>query len=575
MTAALEMSASASSARTSEEKTLDESLSVLQDNAKSFARLGIPKKIELLKETMDRLLDVAGAWSRDGLQAKGLPPTDGEEMIAGVVPTMRNLRLLTQTLEKLQRAEPLITDKMLKTRADGRVEVEVFPTDAMDAALFTGFSIKERMDQGLDPATVKMRAASFYKEAAPEGGVSLILGAGNVSSIPPTDALYKSFAEGYVCMVKMNPVNEWVGPHIEYAFKPFIDRGYLKVCYGAGDVGAYLVQHDAVEDIHITGSNHTHDRIVWGPEGEERERRMKANDPVLKKRITSELGNVSPVAIVPAHYSEKELEFIAQNITAMITNNGSFNCNAAKMLITARGWAQKEALLQKINRALSASPLRRAYYPGAHSRYEKLTKGRDQLTQHGELSDTHLPWTLIRDVDSAQKDDPLFSTEPFCAILSHTELKAQGPAEFLNEATYFMNQTLWGTLNAMIIIPPKLERASEVSRALDQAVTDLRYGTVAINHWPALVFATISPAWGGHPSSTLANAQSGIGWVHNTYLLEGIEKSILRGPLTVFPKPAWFGSNRNVLGIASKLLQVEHSPSWLKVPGVVVQALQG
>ena len=40
-----------------------------------------------------------------------------------------------------------------------------------------------------------------------KGKVALILGAGNVSSIPPMDALYKSFAEGFVNVVKMNPVN--------------------------------------------------------------------------------------------------------------------------------------------------------------------------------------------------------------------------------------------------------------------------------------------------------------------------------------------------------------------------------
>ncbi len=575
MTAALEMSASANSARTSEEKALDEGLKKLQDNAQTFARLGIPQKIDLLKQTMDRLLDVAPAWSRDGLRAKGLPPTDGEEMIAGVVPTMRNLRLLVQSMQKLVRAEPLVEDKMLSTRPDGRVEVNVFPTDAMDGALFAGFTIKERMMPGLDSATVKQTAGSFYKSPNPEGGVSLILGAGNVSSIPPTDALYKSFAEGYVCMVKMNPVNEWVGPHIEYAFKPFIERGFMQVCYGDGGVGKYLVNHDAVDDIHITGSNHTHDMIVWGPAGEERERRMKANDPVLKKRITSELGNVSPVAIVPANYSESELEFIAANICGMVTNNGSFNCNAAKMLVTARGWGQKQSLLDKIHRILSASPLRQAYYPGAHNRYETLVNGRDQVRRHGQMSSTHLPWTVISDIDPDRTDDPLFSTEPFCALLSHVELDAHGPAEFLNKATPFMNDTLWGTLNAMIIIPPKLEASAEVGGALDRAISELKYGTVAINHWPALVFATMSPAWGGHPSGTLQDAQSGIGWVHNTYLLEGIEKSILRGPLTVFPKPAWFGTNKNVLGIASKLVQLEYSPSWLKVPGMLVQALQG
>src|SRR5205085_11580704 len=143
------------------------------------------------------------------------------------------------------------------------------------------------MMPGLGIDEVRARQASFYSKKDPEGGVSLILGAGNVSSIPPMDYLYKAFADGNVCMIKMNPVNEWVGPHLERAFKPFVDAGYLRIAYGGGDVGAYLAGHAAVDDIHITGSNHTHDLIVCGPPGPERERRKAAKDPLLKKTITS------------------------------------------------------------------------------------------------------------------------------------------------------------------------------------------------------------------------------------------------------------------------------------------------
>ena len=61
-----------------------------------------------------------------------------------------------------------------------------------------------------------------------------------------------------------------------------------------------------------------------------------------------------------------------------------------------------------------------------------------------------LPWTLIPQVDSSRADDPLFSTEPFCSILSHTEVGDSDPAAFLAQATTFCNDRLWGTLNAAI-----------------------------------------------------------------------------------------------------------------------------
>lgn len=41
-----------------------------------------------------------------------------------------------------------------------------------------------------------------------EGRVCLVLGGGNVSSIPAMDALYKLFVEDEVVLLKMNPVND-------------------------------------------------------------------------------------------------------------------------------------------------------------------------------------------------------------------------------------------------------------------------------------------------------------------------------------------------------------------------------
>ena len=46
----------------------------------------------------------------------------------------------------------------------------------------------------------------------------LVLGAGNVSSIPATDTISKVFQEGQVVLLKMNPVNEYLGPIFERLF---------------------------------------------------------------------------------------------------------------------------------------------------------------------------------------------------------------------------------------------------------------------------------------------------------------------------------------------------------------------
>lgn len=191
----------------------------------------------------------------------------------------------------------------------------------------------------------------------------------------------------------------------------------------------------------------------------------------------------------------------------------------------------------------------------------------------GNRSAETLPWALVRDVDSAVAEDPLFRIEPFCSVVSQTSVGSTDPVEFLDAATRFLNDTLWGTLSATIVIPPELEADPGVSAALDLAVRDLRYGNVAINHWPAVSFVLMSLPWGGHPTSSLADVQSGIGWVHNTFMLGGVEKVVLRGPLRVRPAPLWFSDNLKARRVGPPLIAMEAEPSWLKVPGLLRRTL--
>ncbi len=568
---------SSNSIRSTGRPDLDDAVARLGERARGFARMPVGEKAALVRECMPRIADAAEAWVATGCKAKGISGAYvAEEWLAGPLPTLRMARLLAESLEAIARAGRPPRGTATRERSDGRLEIDVFPTTMFDRVAFTGFRGYCLMQPGIDRAEAARRQASFYRQREPEGGVALILGAGNVSNIPPMDVFSKMFIEGFVCLLKMNPVNEWAGPILERALAPLIDRGFLRVVYGGGDVGAYLVEHAGVHDVHITGSDKTHDLIVWGPPGPERERRKAARQPRLQKPISSELGNVSPVMIVPHDYHDDELAFMAANVATMVTNNASFNCNAAKLLITARAWPQRDAFLGLVARDLGQSPARKAYYPGAHDRYSRLTAGRD-LHVPGRAGDGELPWTIIREVDTDNAGDPVFSTEPFCAILSDAPLGRAGgtadPVEFLDRATRFCNDTVWGTLNAAIFVPGKLERDPTVGGCVERAITELRYGTVAINHWPALGYGLGSLPWGGHPSATLEDIQSGLGWVHNTYMLEGIDKSVIRGPLVVRPRPLWFTGNPKAAKVARRMVAQELAPTWRGLARVVGAAL--
>ena len=58
-------------------------------------------------------------------------------------------------------------------------------------------------------------------------------------------------------------------------------------------------------------------------------------------------------------------------------------------------------------------------------------------------------------------------------------------------------------------------------------------------------------------------------------MLEGIEKAVLRHPLTIVPKPATFPSHRTAHTMLRRLTALEERASWGRVPGVVAAAMRG
>lgn len=62
---------------------------------------------------------------------------------------------------------------------------------------------------------------------------------------------------------------------------------------------------------------------------------------------------------------------------------------------------------------------------------------------------------------------------------------------------------------------------------------------------------------------------------HNTCLLDRPQKTVLRPPLTMFPKPSWFSTHRRPEPLAWKLCELYCRPSLWRLPGIFNQALRG
>ncbi|MGH8769874.1 MAG: hypothetical protein ACREV2_01645, partial [Burkholderiales bacterium] len=440
--------------------------------------------------------------------------------------------------------------------------------------LFSKVTVDVRMQPGVTEEKMHESRARFYKEPDHEGRVCLVLGAGNIAAVATLDVLTKMFNEGKAVVFKMNPVNAYLGPYIEQAWADAIQKNYLTMVYGGAEEGGYLVCNDNVDEIHMTGSDKTYDAIVWGPPGPEREARKARNDPVLKKPISAELGNVSPVIIVPGPYSEKELRYQAEDIAGTTTTNGSFNCNAARVVVAPRGSNERKQILAGLESVFAATPPRTAYYPGSRQRWEELTRERTNARTFGQPSNNTLPWTMVS-LDANDKNERAFREEYFCPVLSETEVGSSDPLEFLDAAVNFANERLWGTLSATLVVHPKSMKDKRVADAVENAIAKLRFGTVAVNAWPGMSFAFCTPPWGAYPGSTQKDIQSGIGFVHNTPMLEGIEKAILRYPLTTFPKPGYFPSHRTADTLMQRMTGLEEKQSFAKVPAVLAAAMRG
>ncbi len=555
---------------------LDAKITFLRKNKDRWATMPISQKIAMAKRLIDTNIVVAERQIKAAIKAKQIPkdsPLVGEEWLGGPLITVRNLRLLVNSLEQIAaHGTPTLNPDTVHVRPDGQTLVDVFPTDNWDKMLYKGFTAQVWMQHGVTPQNLADTMAVFYKRTQPTGKVALVLGAGNVASIGPLDVVYKLFVEGQVCLLKMNPVNEYLGPFVEEAFQEFVDAGFLQIAYGGADVGKYLCQHEQIDEIHITGSDITHDAIVYGV-GEDGKERKKNDNRLIDKRITSELGNVSPIIVVPGPWSERDLEFHAANIATQLANNGGFNCNAARVIITHDAWDQRKPLLDSLRKTLQKIPGRVAYYPGAKDRYDTFLSANPTAEKVGKSGENILPWALIPDVPSNETDNICFTTESFCGVVSETALSAKDAIDFINKAVDFCNNVLWGTLSASIIIHPETQK--QIGQALENAIARLEYGSIVVNHWPALSYGLGVTTWGAHPGHTYNDIQSGIGVVHNTMLFDQPQKSVIYGPFRVNPTPPWFVTNKNTSKIAQRLVAFEGKPSILNFAKLLPQVLRG
>jgi hypothetical protein len=556
---------------------LDAALHELHAHATAWTAVSPRERAALLARVVTDTVAVAEEWTAAACAAKGLDPANsegGEELFSGIGTFIRMAQAFRTSMLDIEKHGRPQFPGPVHHKPGNRVAVQVVPANAFDKILYAKMTGEVWMEPGVTEDEIQVTQAACYRNAASWSGVSLVLGAGNVASLGPRDVLTKLFAENKVVLLKANPVNDYLVPYWEKSMAALIAAGCLRIVRGGAQVGAYLTHHDLVDDIHVTGSDKTHDAIVFGV-GEEGARRKAANEPQITKPVSCELGNVSPVVIVPGTWTKKEIAYQAAHVATMLTNNAGFNCLTPRVLITHAQWAQRDEFLNALESVFASLPTRKAYYPGAKERHASFLSAHPDAHLIGDGSGDKLPWTLVRNVDATNVNDVCLNVEAFCALTSETSLEADSPADFVTKAVDFCNNVVWGTLSMTLLADPRTMKDAVTGPVIEQAIADLKYGSIGVNLWHAMSFAFSTTVWGAYPGHPVTDIQSGSGFVGNAYLFSRPQKSVVRGPFTASPAPAWFATAKNSLPVMKKLLAFEAQPSWAKIPGLLVAALKG
>lgn len=560
----------------------DEALAALDAAKDRWAQTSNADRIALLSQVKDGIMQVAQGWAETAARKKQIPdgsPLVGEEWTSGPYALMSGCNGLMHTLGQMD-GKTYVDHLHTRELVTGQTAVQVVPHTIWDRLLLSGVSAEVWMQKGVNKGNLKTHAATAYDTPAKQrkGKVSLVLGAGNIAAIAPLDVFQKLFLENQVAILKMNPVNDYLTDYLKIAMKPLIDRDFVRIVKGDGAAGAYLAEHPLIEEMHITGSGATHDAIVWGP-GEQGAANKARGTPRNNKRFTSELGAVCPTIVVPGPWSKADLNFQAQNVATQKLHNSGFNCVACQVLILPKGWSRGADFMAEVTSIMQKST-RLAYYPGAQDR---LGGFRQHAGTVKEVNRGPAPACIINDV----ADGGFFrETEVFAPALSTHEMEARDAETYLVNAVDWANSQLHGTLGANILIHPHTIREIGETR-FEEIIAGLHYGTIAINGWSGLGFLLTACPWGAFPGHTLANVGSGVGTVHNTFMLENTERTVVRAPFRPFPRgvlslkfgllprPPWFITNRKQDKLGKLLTAFQYRPGWLKLPRIFVNALLG
>ena len=510
---------------------IDRFISTLRTKSKEFNSISNVHLASMLEETISNIKEVSYFWATICSDNKGTTktPAEGEEWLGGPFASV----LATQYyIESLTNDNELDEDKFNNSENS----YKVFPNNFIERITFPFIDAKVYFNKSMSFNDIN-KFRGFSKRYDIDPSITLVLGAGNFSSIPYLDVLYHLITRRSVILLKLNPVNDYLKPVFEKVFKNFIERGYIIVTNGNINESKYMSTHPGINHIHLTGSDKTYEDIVYGRKLTDKERSVKSLSKTNIKSITSELGNVTPFIIHPGKWSTSEIKYQARKIVTGKLNNNGFNCIAAQVVVLPDGWGQTETLIKYVKYYMNKAKDRKAYYPESIERLTKLEK--DKSYERVNSLSCVTPH-LTREIKAYNKYE---LDEVWSSTIYFKKIEYSNAEDYVQKSTDYCNTELWGNLGVSVIIKNHNNKFNK--QITSSYIEKLNYGTIAINEWAAIGYIIPQLPWGGHPGNKDNDIQSGQSVVHNSMLFESPLKGIVETKFRIsrLIDPPWFITN--------------------------------
>ena len=537
---------------------VDRNISTLRLNSQAFSKIENILLSDMFDECIQNIKSIAYFWATIGADNKGIKGTvaEGEEWLGGPFASTIALQYYIDFL----RNNTVITEDLINDN-----KIHIFPNKPIEKLLFPFITADMHFSKNMSKSDI-INSRGFGTRLGFKNGISLILGAGNVSSIPLLDTIYDMVVNRHCILLKLNPVNEYLKPVFEKVFENFISRGFMVVTTGDINVSSYMTAHSGITNMHLTGSDKTYENIVYGSTLNEKDKGKKTLSKKNKKPFTTELGNVTPFIIHPGKWSTSEIKFQARKIVTAKLNNNGFNCIAAQVIVLPKNWKQSQQLVEAIKKQLATEKDRLAYYPNSTETLKRL-KSNKTIFQENDLTCATPHLTKDLELNDYYEKNEVWSSTLFFKYLEH-----DNDLDYVNKAISYVNQDVWGNLGVAVLI--KKHDSKKVKDITKNYVDNLKYGTIAINEWPALGFIIPTMPWGGYPGNKDSDIQSGQGYVHNAYFFESPLKGVLYSKFKLpIVDPVWFTSNKKGSKVFKYLTYYQIENSKINLIKLIFSAL--